>query len=177
MDVSNIDYPSIWLSLWNQIWSSSDAFIAHMTMFRSDYSLVMLYSSASPAISPELWTSQKPYSLLKLVASRFTGCFFESTHLVCKTHFCIGLAFNFKDGVKSWRNIRPVSRETCNSRLENISNPPSPLLSTILPYVRPWTRSGSDPGPAEKANVHAAVAVLSSKPASSLHRPSSPRAE
>lgn len=41
--------------------------------------------------------------------------------------------------------------------------------------VMPWKRMGSWPGPAEKPNVHTALADLSSYAASRLFRPSWPR--
>lgn len=44
-----------------------------------------------------------------------------------------------------------------------------------LTCVRPWNRMGSEPGPRQKAKVHTASPVRSSKPSSILFRPSWPK--
>ena len=44
-----------------------------------------------------------------------------------------------------------------------------------LTSVLPWKIMGSSPGPRQKAKVHTASAVLSSKPSSILFKPSCPR--
>lgn len=99
--------------------------------------------------------------------------------------------------IRRWDpSLSCIRTQVCNTKVLNVHLPKlvDPLGRTMAPWlsqldvyrvvtmgfeltsVLPWKMRGSSPGPRQKANVHTASAVLSSKPSSILFRPSRPKA-
>lgn len=98
----------------------------------------------------------------------------SGTYLLILVHLGICLALILEDRIPTcWALLAGCYSVTRKNDEPNFCGP---LAGTTLPFVRPWNRIGSSPGPAQYANVQTAKAVLSSYAASRLFKPSWPRA-